>query len=132
MKAGRAGRTEVRADAQHPPTLEPPPTSPSTASATRGNTSAFGLSGYWQPERSGWIHSISTGWGFNNTNYASDVDDSGLVANSQSWSVGLQWQDVFSKGHVLGMAVGQPTFATRLHGGETPRDGNGNGGTRSN
>ncbi len=46
------------------------------------------------------------------------------MANSQSWSVGLQWSDAFAPGNVLGMAVGQPTFATTLYGGETPRDGN--------
>ena len=32
-----------------------------------GNTNSFGLSGYWSPEESGWIPSISTGWGINST-----------------------------------------------------------------
>jgi carbohydrate-selective porin OprB len=36
----------------------------------------------------------------------------------------LQWEDVFLKGNALGMAVGQPTFATSLKGGDTPNDGN--------
>ncbi|MEY4297777.1 MAG: hypothetical protein RLZZ423_956 [Cyanobacteriota bacterium] len=89
-----------------------------------GFTSAFGLSGYWQPARSGWLPSISAGWGFNSTAYSSDVDSRGLVSTSQSWSVGLQWQDAVLAGNALGMAVGQPTFATRLEGGDTPRDGN--------
>jgi hypothetical protein len=31
---------------------------------------------------------------------------------SQSWYVGIQWQDVFWQGNALGMAVGQPTFLT--------------------
>ena len=89
-----------------------------------GTTSAFGLAGYWQPAQSGWLPSLSAGWGINNTQYASDVNSNGLVANSQSWSVGLQWQDAFIKGNAAGMAVGQATFATSLYGGQTPDDGN--------
>jgi len=89
-----------------------------------GQTTAFGLSGYWQPRQSSWVPSISAGWGFNRTDYASEVERQGLVANSQSWSVGLQWKDAFAPGNALGMAVGQPIFATSLYGGDTPRDGN--------
>jgi hypothetical protein len=89
-----------------------------------GDTSAFGLSAYWQPAESGWIPSISAGWGINSTNYNSRVNDQGLVSTSQSWSVGLQWEDAFLKGNALGMAVGQAPFATSLKGGGTPNDGN--------
>ena len=38
--------------------------------------------------------------------------------------VGLQWDDAFIKGNALGMAVGQPIFATALADGQTPHDGN--------
>ena len=89
-----------------------------------GITNAYGLSGFWQPAQAGWIPSISAGWGINQTSYSGSVDAQGLVTTSQSWSVGLQWQDAFAKGNALGMAVGQPTFATRLEGGATPKDGN--------
>jgi hypothetical protein len=89
-----------------------------------GHTIAFGLSGYWQPLQSGWMPSISAGWGFNRTDYAAEVNREGLVANSQSWSVGLQWSNALIPGNVLGMAVGQPIFATSLYGGDTPRDSN--------
>jgi hypothetical protein len=89
-----------------------------------GTTSAFGLSGFWQPAQSGWMPSISAGWGVNSTSYDGGVDSDGLVSTSQSWSVGLQWQDAFNKGNALGMGVGQPTFATALEGGATPNDGN--------
>jgi hypothetical protein len=89
-----------------------------------GDTSAFGLSAYWQPAQSGWIPSISAGWGINSTNYSGTVNDQGLVSTSQSWSVGLQWEDAFLKGNVLGMAVGQAPFATSLKGGDTPNDSN--------
>ena len=93
-----------------------------------GTTSAFGLSGYWQPETSGWIPSISAGWGYNTTRYDStflrNVDQSTLVTASQSWTVALEWNDVVLKGNNTGMAVGQPMFATELESGDTPNDGN--------
>ena len=88
-----------------------------------GTTSAFGLSGFWQPDDSGWIPSISAGWGVNVTRY-DDGDDEGQAAITQSWSVGLQWRDAFLEGNVIGMAVGQAPFATHLKGGATPSDGN--------
>ena len=92
--------------------------------ANPGETSAFGLSGYWQPDESGWIPSISSGWGINSSNYNSMAKDRGLVSTSQSWSVGLEWGDAFLQGNALGMAVGQAPFATSLRGGGTPIDGN--------
>ena len=87
---------------------------------TIGNTHAFGLSGAWQPADAGWIPSISVGWGINN----SDSQRKGQVSTSQSWSVGLKWDDVFAEGNSAGMAVGQPVFATALRGGDIPSDGN--------
>jgi hypothetical protein len=80
-------------------------------------TNSIGLSAYWQPETSGWVPSISTGWGYtgysqasNSTNFGTGVVNQ--TAASQSWYVGLQWADAFVKGNTLGMAVGQPTFLT--------------------
>jgi len=89
-----------------------------------GHTDAIALSGYWQPAQAGWIPAISAGWGLNSSSYSPGNSGTGLVSTSQSWSVGLEWADVFRKGNSLGMAVGQPTFATRLVGGDTPNDGN--------
>ena len=91
--------------------------------AQPGSTNAFALSGYWQPKQTGWIPSISAGWGINTANYTAG-DVAGSVRTSQSWSIGLQWLDAFSKGNAAGFAVGQPIFATSLYGGETPGDGN--------
>ncbi len=85
-------------------------------------TDAFGLSGSWQPASAGWIPSISAGWGINSTRYAKS-QEAGSLTTSQSWMVGLQWSDVLAKGNALGLAIGQPIFATALSGGETPRDG---------
>jgi hypothetical protein len=78
-----------------------------------------GISGYWQPSQSGWIPSISTGWGI--TGYSGTADhfafEPGLNLSggrAQSWYVGLQWDDAFIKGNALGMAVGQTPFITTL------------------
>jgi hypothetical protein len=103
-----------------------PGTTPITALAFENpssSTNAIGLSGYWQPAGSGWLPSISAGWGINSTSYDGQEVD-GDVRTSQSWMVGLEWSDVFVKGNALGMAVGQPVFATALEGSDSPNDGN--------
>jgi len=104
-----------------------PGTTPFTHSAIDHNansaTNAIGLSGYWQPYSSGWAPSISTGWGINSTNY-SKAQPAGSLLTSQSWMVGLQWTDVFSKGNDFGFAVAQPVFATSLTAGRVPDDSN--------
>ncbi|WP_413358538.1 iron uptake porin [Prochlorococcus sp. MIT 1201] len=97
--------------------------------AGMGTTNSYGLSAWWAPEETGWFPSISAGWGYNDVN---DNDDSAVFesATSQSWYVGLQWQDAFIEGNVLGAAVGQPTFVTDVdyddndHGDENVADGN--------
>ncbi len=100
-----------------------------------GESNNFAANAYWQPKTSGWIPSISLGWGINslssngnNTDGVEYVDP--YVSTSQSWFVGLQWNDLFAKGNAAGMAVGQPVFATALSrgsddsGNTTPADGN--------
>ena len=47
------------------------------------NTNAFGISGFCQPAESGWLPSISAGYGVNGSS-GSDL------RTSQSWMVGLQ------------------------------------------
>ncbi len=79
--------------------------------ALSDSVNSVGISGYWQPSNSGWLPSISTGWGLNAHN--SDTFDQIDGAQTQSWYVGLQWSDVFIKGNSFGMAVGQPTFFTK-------------------
>ena len=82
-----------------------------------GNSNNVAVSAWWEPGQSGFIPSISTGWGLNST---SGADDSTLLgytfdsATSQSWYVGLQWSDVFLKGNNAGMAVGQQAFVTGI------------------
>jgi hypothetical protein len=104
-----------------------PATTPFTHSAIDHNinalTNAYGLSGYWQPLQSGWLPSLSLGWGINSTSYRI-AQRAGSLTQSQSWMVGLQWTDVFIKGNDFGMAVAQPIFATSLSDGVIPDDGN--------
>jgi hypothetical protein len=81
------------------------------------SNNSVGVSAYWQPSESGFVPSISAGWGI--TGYSGDDDAFAFDgATSNSWYVGLQWDDAFIKGNALGMAVGQPTFITN-----TGRDG---------
>lgn len=95
------------------------------------SSNSFALNGYWRPLQRTWLPSISAGWAFNTLSNA-DVDLttcfcdplSPLVSNSQSWMVGLQWDNLSGINDVLGLAVGQPTFATALRDGGTPDDGN--------
>ena len=89
-----------------------------------GNTSALGLNGYWQPSRSGWIPSISAGWGINHTTYDLDQGINGLVQTSQSWALGLLWSDAFYKDNTLGFAVGQAVYALSTYGQASPDDSN--------
>jgi hypothetical protein len=71
----------------------------------------FNLNAYYQPLDSGWVPSISAGWSITSFN-ANDGFADGDVTQSQGWLVGLNWQDAFMKGNRLGLAVGQPQFAT--------------------
>ncbi|MFL0749987.1 MAG: carbohydrate porin, partial [Prochlorococcus sp.] len=82
--------------------------------ASQGTSNSIGVSAWWLPEESGFIPSVSTGWGINTVSPNDDNDDTLNSATSQSWYVGLQWEDAFIDGNVFGMAVGQPTFLTAL------------------
>ncbi|MFL0733297.1 MAG: carbohydrate porin, partial [Prochlorococcus sp.] len=48
----------------------------------------------------------------------------GVVDQSQSWMVGLEWNDLVTEGNAGGFAIGQAAFATSLKGDDTPHDGN--------
>jgi len=101
---------------------------PYLSSAT---SNSVALNGYWRPITRSWVPSISAGWVFNTLNNA-DITladclcdpGSPFISNSQSWMLGFQWDDLTGIHDVLGMAVGQPTFATALRDGSTPNDGN--------
>ena len=79
-------------------------------------SNSLSISAYWQPLDTGIIPSISVGYGF------TDISGSGRPAaatswadDSQSWYVGLQWDDVFAKGNAAGIAIGQnPSAGTSV------------------
>ena len=101
-----------------------------------GNSSSnnFALNAAWQPINSGFIPSISLGWGisavssptYNGYNGASVVPvnsttqpfpnygDVRNITQMQSWQLGLQWNDLFAKGNAAGFSFGQPTYVTGL------------------
>jgi hypothetical protein len=68
-----------------------------------GQTSnGYAVNAYWQPKQSGWVPSISAGYGWNTVSGTKSD-----ATNSQSWMAGLQWSDVFVQGNSAGVAVGQ-------------------------
>jgi hypothetical protein len=106
---------------QNGPQLYPGNATGLALSGFSGTNSNYGLSAYWSPKETGFIPSISTGWGYSTL---AAPEGSGIeITAAQNWYVGLQWADAFLKGNTLGMAFGQPTFATSQFKGE-PNDGN--------
>jgi len=63
----------------------------------------YGFSAYWQPEQSGWIPSISAGFGASSFNGS----DNNSADDAFSWMVGLQWADAFMKGNAFGIGLGE-------------------------
>jgi hypothetical protein len=95
-----------------------------TTTGLTGSSNNVGVSGYWVPEKTGFIPSVSTGWGITsfNLNTANPVGAGYTTSRNpqaSSWYVGLQWPDTFVKGNDLGMAVGQAPFITQTSGGTT-------------
>ena len=68
-------------------------------------SNSIALNAYWQPSQSGFVPSISVGYGYNGV---SGKGSSTGATDSDSWYVGLQWSDVFDQGNTAGVAVGQP------------------------
>jgi len=68
-------------------------------------SNSIALSAYWQPSESGFVPSISAGYGYNGVSGKGSATG---ATDSDSWYVGLQWSDVFAQGNSAGVAVGQP------------------------
>jgi len=77
----------------------------SGALASGQESNSVALNAYWQPSESGFVPSISAGYGYNGV--SGDGAKTGAT-DSDSWFVGLQWSDVFAQGNTAGVAVGQP------------------------
>jgi hypothetical protein len=75
-----------------------------------GQTSnGYAVNAYWQPTQSGWIPSISGGYGWNTVSGTPSA-----ATDSQSWFAGLTWDDVFVAGNSAGVAVGQAPTGENL------------------
>ena len=75
-----------------------------------GQTSnGYALNAYWQPTQSGWVPSISGGYGWNTVSGTQSA-----ATNSQSWFAGLTWDDVFVDGNSAGVAIGQAPTGQNL------------------
>ena len=75
-----------------------------------GQTSnGYAINAYWQPTESGWVPSISGGYGWNTVSGTESA-----ATNSQSWFAGLTWDDVFVDGNSAGVAIGQAPTGENL------------------
>jgi hypothetical protein len=71
-------------------------------------SNAVAINAYWQPTESGWVPSVSAGYGYN---FVSGTTGDTDATDSDSWFVGLQWNDVILDGNAAGVAVGQAPSA---------------------
>ena len=71
-------------------------------------TNSLAFNAYWQPIHTGWLPSISAGYGFN---VVSGAVASSTTNSSRSWNVGFQWDDAFVKGNAAGIAFGQAPYS---------------------
>ena len=75
------------------------------------DSNSVAVNAYWQPVESRVIPSISAGYGYNAVSGRPGDTD---ATDSQSWFVGMQWNDAFVSGNSAGVAVGQPANAEGL------------------
>ena len=80
-------------------------------------SNSLGLGAYWQPIKTGWIPSVSLGWGYSSLVQNTANPGATAIANvtqAQSWSAMFQWDDAFAKGNAAGFALGQGVFTTAV------------------
>jgi len=97
------------------------------------SSNSIGLGAFWQPVQTGWIPSISLGWGYSGLSQSGSVTNSSTstgtnnianVAAAQSWSAMFQWDDAFAKGNSAGFAFGQGVMTTATRNGIGANDAN--------
>ena len=79
---------------------------------TNAYSQSWSAHGFWRPEDSGWMPSISLGVGKSYLNGNDAWEKSTNKRAMASWMLGLTWNDVVLQGNALGYAVGQPQFVT--------------------
>ena len=98
--------------------------------ALRGNnasSNSIGLGAYWEPKQSGWVPSVSLGWGYSGLSQSGATTNNNIssVSAAQSWAAMFQWSDVFAKGNAAGFAMGQGVMTTSTRAGASgPNDSN--------
>ena len=80
------------------------------ANGQYSNSIAFNA--YWQPTKTGWMPSISAGYGYNFVDGGSTGSSAAVTSSSKSWMVGFQWDNAFVKTNAAGIAFGQPSYTT--------------------
>ncbi len=107
-----------------------------TLPANNGSSNSIGLGAYWEPKQSGWIPSVSLGWGYSGLSQSGTVTTVAATANTtgsnsianvsaaQSWAAMFQWSDVFAKGNSAGFAFGQGVMTTATRNGAGANDSN--------
>jgi hypothetical protein len=105
-----------------------------TLAGNNASSNNLGLGAFWQPKQTGWIPSISLGWGYSGLSQAGTVSGTNTsstgpnsianVSAAQSWSAMFQWDDAFAKGNSAGFAFGQGSMATATRNGIGANDSN--------
>jgi hypothetical protein len=87
---------------------------PSSSVIVGSSLNGVSIAGFWEPLDSGWMPSISAGYGYSSGGTqlnTAPVAATTQTINTQSWMVGFQWKDVFLKGNNAGFAFGQAPFS---------------------
>jgi hypothetical protein len=104
-----------------------------TLAGNNASSNNIGLGAFWQPVQTGWIPSISIGWGYSGMTQSGTVGSNtsstgrNTIANvsaAQSWSAMFQWDDAFAKGNSAGFAFGQGVMTTATRSGIGANDSN--------
>ena len=83
--------------------------------------SAFGLRGYWIPKESGFIPEVSGGIDFGTAGTTSSAQAKKVFG----WMLGLNWNNILSKGSKFGIGLGSySSYATEIRGIDADREPN--------
>ena len=89
----------------------------SCSSTKTVDSNNFAINGFWKPEETGLIPSVSAGFGW------SDLEGTESTAEAlQTWMVGFQWDKVAGTKHAASFGFGVPTYISEKSGAdpETP------------
>jgi hypothetical protein len=71
--------------------------------------SSLALNAFWQPKQTGWIPSISLGYG---VNWFSGGNTEGRD-QTMEWLVGFEWDNMGKDGNTLGLGISGPQWVTK-------------------